>query len=83
MRPNIIVRALELAQTGEFNRKSDIAKRLTREGYDQADQHLDAPSVSRMVRVEIAKGRQQQAISDAESASPSVTSGGDPNSVEA
>jgi len=39
---NIIARAVELARTGQFNKKTDIAKQLVREGYERVNQHLDA-----------------------------------------
>jgi len=57
MSPNIIARAVELARTGKFNKKTDIAKQLVREGYERVNQHLDAKSVGRLIRTEIVKAR--------------------------
>ena len=54
---NIIARAVELARTGQFNKKTDIAKQLVREGYERVNQHLDAKSVGRLIRTEIVKAR--------------------------
>ena len=83
MKPTIIARAVELARSGEYDRLSYIAKQLTREGYDLANQHLDAGSVRRLIRAEIVKGRHQKDVARPQSTSASTTRSSDSSAAEA
>ena len=46
----ILVRAFELARTGEFARVKDLEKALAAEGYSRADPHLHSPSARTQLR---------------------------------
>lgn len=47
-RPHVIERALELAATGQYRARWDVARALEKEGYTIADvSHLEARAISR------------------------------------
>ena len=46
----VLVRAFELARTGEFARVKDLEKALAAEGYSRADPHLHSPSARTQLR---------------------------------
>jgi hypothetical protein len=46
----VVERAFEIAQEGQCHCVSEIARRLTDEGYDMAYQHLSSPSLKIQLR---------------------------------
>jgi hypothetical protein len=48
---NIVERAYQIAREGDCAYVSDIALRLSKEGYDQAFQHLAAPMLKRQLKL--------------------------------
>jgi len=46
----ILLRAFELARTGEFRRVKDLEKALAAEGYARNDPQLQSPSVRKQLR---------------------------------
>lgn len=46
----ILVRAFELARTGEFGRVKDLERALAAEGYARADPHLHSPAARAQLR---------------------------------
>lgn len=56
VRKPLLERAMELAYCGEFPRNHLIGRQLSREGYDNAQQHLDSASVKKMLNAERKRG---------------------------
>lgn len=50
---NIIARAFEIARSGEVENVSQLAQRLSKEGFSQVEQHLDSPTLRRQLLTEI------------------------------
>jgi hypothetical protein len=48
-RKSLIERAIELAQTGAYERIDQIERQLSAEGYSNATAHLDGPSLRRQL----------------------------------
>jgi len=57
----ILERAVELAYSGDYPRNNDLIKKLSREGYSQANQHLDSKSVKKMLNAKRLSGEQHRA----------------------
>jgi len=47
---NILVRAYELARTGDYRNVGEVERALVQEGYASNDPHLRGPSVRRQLR---------------------------------
>lgn len=60
MKKLLLERALELAYEGDLLKLSHIAAQLHREGYEQANQHLGAPTVKRMLQAERQRGERDR-----------------------
>jgi hypothetical protein len=56
-RPTIVERAYELAASGEFSKVSDIAQRLSREGYMSPREHLEGRMIQSALKKACAASR--------------------------
>jgi hypothetical protein len=58
---SIIERALEHAQSGDYDKPFDIARRLSTEGYADARAHLEGRAVKAMLRKAMNEARKAKA----------------------
>ena len=68
-KPTVVERAYELAASGEFSRVSDIAQRLSKEGYASPREHLEGRMIQSALRKACAASRPCKAGDD-EAAGP-------------
>lgn len=47
---SILVRAFELARTGDYSTVAEVERALMREGYSLVEMHLRGPSIRRQLR---------------------------------
>lgn len=64
MRSNIIERAYELAQSGEFAATSEIVERLKDEGFESVVAHLSGTSIRRQLRSLLSQSRSKRCLSN-------------------
>ncbi len=57
LRPTTVERAFQLAQSGDYDRITDISNRLKKEGYEYAQSHLSGATVVGPLRRAIAAAK--------------------------